>query len=84
MTSYGALDSSQPKDSRDAKFLKIGLTVQKLQAEMYLQLWPAGGARGLGLGTYKLLWVMLRLSRICVPIFSIFLFTVLWAAIDIP
>ncbi len=37
MTSQGALDSSWPKDSRDTKFLKIGHTVQKLWAKLYLQ-----------------------------------------------
>ena len=56
------MDSSRPKDSRDAKFLKIDPAVQKLQAEMYLQLWPAGGARGLGAGPYKLVCRMSRPS----------------------
>ena len=37
MTSYSALDSSQPKDSSDTKYLKIGRTVQALQAEIFVK-----------------------------------------------
>ena len=82
LTSWGALNSAWSKDSKDAKFLKIGCTVQKLHAEMYLQLWPVGGARGVELATWSLLKRIMGLSRRSVQNFTTFYHTVLWAAIE--
>ncbi len=47
-----------------------------------MQIWPIGGAREFELETPNLLWLMLRLSSICVANFITFSQAVLWAAID--
>ncbi len=45
-------------------------------------IWTVGGARDFELETLNVLWLMLRLSSICVPNFITFLQAVQWAAID--
>ena len=47
-----------------------------------MQLWTAGGARGIELETPNLLWTKVILSSNCVPNFTTFPQAVLWAAID--
>jgi len=47
-----------------------------------VQIWTAGGARGIELETPNWLWTQFRLSSISVPNFTTFYYTVLWAAID--
>lgn len=56
----------------------LALTVQRL----LVQIWTSVGTKGFELETPNWLWLLLRLSSICVPIFITFYHTVLGAAID--
>ncbi len=56
---------SRLREPRNQK--KNNFTFKKILAEIQVQIWPIGSARDFEIEDPNLLWLILRLSSICVP-----------------